>query len=126
METCGLLKLKWIGQQFTWCNTDTDGTRIYSRNDKVFTDETWIDMFGFQFFQYLTLDIPDHTLLIVIIGHNKHKRRGRFIYFNIWSSSITFEGVVVKSKIMHCFNNYFDYIIYIVASNLLYFIYFSS
>jgi len=33
---------------------------------------------------------------------------------------------VVKPKIMHGFNNYFDYIIYIIASNILYFIYFSG
>ena len=33
---------------------------------------------------------------------------------------------IVKPKIMHGFNNYFDFIIYIIASNLLYFIYFSD
>ena len=33
-------------------------------------------------------------------------------------------GEFVKPKITHDFNNYFDYIIYIIASNLFYFIYF--
>jgi len=33
-------------------------------------------------------------------------------------SLLAYRTAFVKPKIMHCFNNYFDYILHIIASNL--------
>ena len=43
-----------------------------------------------------------------------------FIYAVMCRWKDAAHAVSVKSKIMHCFNNYVYYILYIIASNLLY------
>ncbi|KAL2940282.1 putative transferrin-binding protein 1 [Bienertia sinuspersici] len=41
MEECGLVNVKQYGQFYTWCNRHDVSSRVYSKLDRVMTNEAW-------------------------------------------------------------------------------------
>ncbi|XP_062075990.1 uncharacterized protein LOC133780132 [Humulus lupulus] len=90
-------EMKVMGPYFTWSNNQDDGHRIYSKLDRIFCNEAWVDMFPLAsaFSQWEV--VSDHSTLLIKQVEVRNLGIQPFRYFNMWASHHRFREIVLDS-----------------------------
>ncbi|XP_059283230.1 uncharacterized protein LOC132036850 [Lycium ferocissimum] len=83
MEECELSELKSSGAYFTWCNKHSADKKVFSRIDRVVTNNDWVIDLPDSEVHFMNLGLYDHSPRI-IQWEGGTKQRQPFRYFNMW------------------------------------------
>ncbi|XP_062118452.1 uncharacterized protein LOC133832081 [Humulus lupulus] len=76
-------EMKTLGPKYTWTNKQDGGARIYSKLDRVFTNDSWFDSFPLDV-SYAQWDvISDHCYLLIKQGDIQSRGVKPFRFFNM-------------------------------------------
>ncbi|XP_062093811.1 uncharacterized protein LOC133799837 [Humulus lupulus] len=90
-------EMKTLGPNYTWSNKQDGGARIFSKLDRVFSNESWNDIFPLAV-AYAQWDMVfDHCYLL--IKHMDFRRSGvkTFQFYNMWVAHEKFRETVLNS-----------------------------
>ncbi|XP_074267229.1 uncharacterized protein LOC141590547 [Silene latifolia] len=91
---CQLQEGKVIGSYFTWNNKHEDGTKVYSKIDRVLINDEWLQMFPDSVAHFLPEGLFYHCPCVINFTMASTKRQKSFKYFNMWALADNFEDVV--------------------------------
>ncbi|XP_074299986.1 uncharacterized protein LOC141631182 [Silene latifolia] len=94
MAQCQLHEIKTIGSYFTWNNKHESGSKVYSRLDRVLTNDDWLLSFPDSFANFLPEGLFDHCPCIISMADSGERKKTPFKYFNMWSLDENFLEVV--------------------------------
>ncbi|XP_074315351.1 uncharacterized protein LOC141651545 [Silene latifolia] len=83
-----------IGSFFTWNNKQGVDSRVYSRIDRMLVNAEWISIYPEAFANFLPEGLYDHCPCTVQFDSLISRDRAPFKYYNMWSLSSEFEGIV--------------------------------
>ncbi|XP_062075412.1 uncharacterized protein LOC133779470 [Humulus lupulus] len=90
-------KMKTLGPKYTWTNKQDGGARIYSKLDRIFTNDSWFDNFPLAI-SYAQWDvISDHCYLLIKQGDIHSRGVKPFRFFNMWDAHDKFREVVLQN-----------------------------
>ncbi|XP_062100333.1 uncharacterized protein LOC133806223 [Humulus lupulus] len=97
-RTLGLVdELRSIGSHFTWTNNQDNDDRIYSKLDRVFKNEEWLDLYP-QAEALFNWDLlSDHCYCIIKMGAANNSGLKPFRFFNMWTEHRSFKDTVLNS-----------------------------
>ncbi|XP_074270197.1 uncharacterized protein LOC141593143 [Silene latifolia] len=98
---CHLQDIPAIGSFFTWNNKEGVESRVYSRIDRMLVNGDWISCYPEAFANFLPEGLYDHCPCIVQFDALTRRNRAPFKYYNIWSLSSEFEGIVREAWTEH-------------------------
>ena len=78
---CGLQDLRFTGKYYTWNNRHCEGQRVFSKIDRVLTNQEWVSLFLESETHFLPENISYHSLAVVKFFNMKLGPRP-FKYFN--------------------------------------------
>ncbi|VFQ84121.1 unnamed protein product [Cuscuta campestris] len=94
MSMCHPEELPSEGSYYTWNNKQTQGSRIYSKLDRVMTNMEWLLQVGNKT-QIIEERISDHCLLL-IRTQNQERRNVGFRYCDMWELDSDFKPLLNK------------------------------
>ncbi|XP_074300540.1 uncharacterized protein LOC141631817 [Silene latifolia] len=94
LDDCQLQEGKMIGSYFTWNNKQDDGTRVYSKIDRVLINDAWLQRFPDSVAQFLPEGHFDHCPCVIQFNRTSAWKKAPFKYFNIWALADNFDEVV--------------------------------
>ncbi|XP_074266211.1 uncharacterized protein LOC141588682 [Silene latifolia] len=97
VHVCDLYELKGCGSFYTWTNKHEVGDKVYSRIDRVFTNEEWLNVFLGSYANFLLEGLFDHCPCLINLEETIHNRKMPFKYFNMWASAPYFLETVQNS-----------------------------
>ncbi|XP_074300160.1 uncharacterized protein LOC141631380 [Silene latifolia] len=97
VQDCDLSELKGCGSFFTWTNKHDAGAKVYSRIDRVFINEDWLNCFPGSYANFLPEGLFDHCLCLINLEETCHNRKLPFKYFNMWARAPDFLETVQQS-----------------------------
>ncbi|XP_074302912.1 uncharacterized protein LOC141637247 [Silene latifolia] len=100
---CQLQDIPAIGSFFTWNNKQGVDSRVYSRIDRMLVNAEWISSYPEAFANFLPEGLYDHCPCIVQFDSLVRRTRAPFKYYNMWSLSSDFDGIVREA-----WNKYID------------------
>ncbi|XP_062107426.1 uncharacterized protein LOC133818525 [Humulus lupulus] len=97
-RTLGLVdELRSIGSHFTWTNNQENDDRIYSKLDRVFKNEEWLDLYPQAEALYNWDLLSDHCYCIIKMGAANNSGFKPFRFFNMWTEHRSFKDTVLHS-----------------------------
>ncbi|XP_062119067.1 uncharacterized protein LOC133832784 [Humulus lupulus] len=90
-------ELRARGSHFTWTNKQTNDDRIYSRLDKVFKNEDWLDIFPQSEAVFNWELHSDHCYCIIKPEVSVNCGVKLFRFFNMWTNHEHFKSTVLQS-----------------------------
>ncbi|XP_074290540.1 uncharacterized protein LOC141617255 [Silene latifolia] len=94
VDECQLQEGKIIGSYITWNNKHENGTKVYSKIDRVLINDDWLQMFPDSVAHFLPQGVFDHCPCVVQYTMANTRRKSSFKYFNMWALAHNFEDVV--------------------------------
>lgn len=94
VEFCELQRMKWVGDQYTWCNRQGQDTRIWSRIVWALVNQNWMIKYPNLYVQTLPELISDHRPLLIQLNCEERKIKGGFKFCNMWILSQDFRATV--------------------------------
>ncbi|XP_060190443.1 uncharacterized protein LOC132619609 [Lycium barbarum] len=94
---CSLHDLKSSGAFYTWNNKHVDGSRVYSRIDRVLVNGVWLTSLPSSEVHYGNEGVMDHCPAIISWDTGQQTHNGRFNYFNMWSQDLIFQQLVKEN-----------------------------
>ena len=98
VDNCCLVDLRYIGEQFTWCN------RRYSRDDfsqrkldRALVNQEWLDKFNDSFAHFQAPGISDHSPIVVHVKNTPNRKGRAFKFYNFWTSLETYPEIVERN-----------------------------
>ncbi|XP_062103501.1 uncharacterized protein LOC133814573 [Humulus lupulus] len=90
-------EMKTLGPSYTWSNKQEGGARIFSKLDRVFTNENWSDAFPLAtaFSQWDV--VSDHSFLLIKQVEVRGSGVKPFRFYNMWSTHAKFRETVLAS-----------------------------
>ncbi|XP_062089705.1 uncharacterized protein LOC133796247 [Humulus lupulus] len=97
-KTLGLADdLRSMGSHYTWTNNQNDGARIYSKLDRIFKNEEWVDMFP-DSVVVVNWDIfSNHCFCIIKSLTEVNTGVKPFRFFNMWADHEGFKTTVMQN-----------------------------
>ncbi|XP_062075282.1 uncharacterized protein LOC133779324 [Humulus lupulus] len=97
-KSMGLVdELRSIGSHYTWTNNQAAGARIFSKLDRIFKNEAWMDLFP-DSIAYIKWDIiSDHCFCIIKAISALNSGFKPFRFFNMWTEHEGFKDSVMQS-----------------------------
>ncbi|XP_062103589.1 uncharacterized protein LOC133814674 [Humulus lupulus] len=92
-----LIDLRSSGSSFTWSNKQKEGLRIFSKLDRIFVNEVWIDTFPDSEGRINWDTLSDHCFCIIKIVHFQTSGVRPFRYFNMWDKHQDFRSSVLSN-----------------------------
>lgn len=92
---CGLQDLQFTGKYYTWNNAHHEGQQVFSKIDRVLTNQEWLNVFLESGAHFLLENISDHSPAVVKFFNMKLGPRP-FKYSNMWSTADNFIETVQK------------------------------
>ncbi|XP_074305283.1 uncharacterized protein LOC141640377 [Silene latifolia] len=89
-----LTELKTIGSFFTWNNKHENGSKVYSKIDRVLVNADWLNDFPDCFANFLPEWLFDHCPCVIYFQEERERKGSPFKYFNMWSLVDDFLRVV--------------------------------
>ncbi|XP_074299452.1 uncharacterized protein LOC141630557 [Silene latifolia] len=83
IRDCQLDDLTTTGYEYTWTNKHNDGTRVWSRLDRVLVSPCWLQTFPTSSVTVLDPGISDHAPLMVNVFEDQQYRK-QFSFLNCW------------------------------------------
>ncbi|XP_062075064.1 uncharacterized protein LOC133779080 [Humulus lupulus] len=90
-----LTELRFSGSSFTWSNKQKEGLIIFSRLDRIFVNEVWIDSFPDSEGRFNWDTLSDHCFCIIKAVHFQVSGVKPFRYFNMWDKHQDFRSSVM-------------------------------
>ncbi|XP_062100396.1 uncharacterized protein LOC133806292 [Humulus lupulus] len=90
-------ELRSIGSHFTWTNNQSDGARIYSKLDRVFKNEEWIDLFQASVAVKQWDIFSDHCYCLIKVIQEVNFGFKPFRFYNMWMEHERFKVTVMQS-----------------------------
>ncbi|XP_062089546.1 uncharacterized protein LOC133796080 [Humulus lupulus] len=90
-----LTLLRSSGSNFTWSNKQKEGSRVFSKLNRIFINELWIDAFPESEARINWDIISDHCYCIIKIVHLQVSGIRPFRYFNMWANHKDFWSKVL-------------------------------
>ncbi|XP_062085585.1 uncharacterized protein LOC133791682 [Humulus lupulus] len=91
-----LIELRSSGSFFTWSNKQKEGSRIFSKLDRVFVNEMWLDIFPNSEARVNWDAIYDHCFCIIKTVQFQTTGVRPFRYYNMWDKHKDFRSTVVN------------------------------
>lgn len=76
--------MRYYGCQFTWTNKHEDGTRIFSKLDRVLVNELWVDRFPDAETKFIEERLSDHCPALVSFPCVQRMGTPCFKFFKMW------------------------------------------
>ncbi|XP_062074968.1 uncharacterized protein LOC133778976 [Humulus lupulus] len=92
-----LSEIRRIGFHYTWSNKQVEGSRIFSKLDRVLSNEAWVDSFPNSEARFNWDTILDHCFCIIKTVISKVSGAKPFKFFNMWANHIDFRESVLNS-----------------------------
>lgn len=92
---CGLHDLRFTAKYYAWNNRHREGQRVFSKIDKVLTNQEWVSLFLESETHFLPENVSYHSLVVEKF-FNMNLSPRPFKYFNKWSSANNFTEIVQK------------------------------
>ncbi|XP_062076194.1 uncharacterized protein LOC133780513 [Humulus lupulus] len=90
-------ELRSTGSHYTWTKKQDNENRIYSKLDRVFKNEEWLDLFP-QAEAIFNWDLlSDHCYCIIKSGATVNCGIKPFRFFNMWTDHVSFKDTVLQS-----------------------------
>ncbi|XP_062112794.1 uncharacterized protein LOC133823954 [Humulus lupulus] len=97
-KSMGLVdELRSIGSHYTWTNNQADGARIFSKLDRIFKNEEWMDLFPDSIALIKWDIIYDHYFCIVKAKSAVKSGFKPFRFFNMWTEHEGFKDAAMQS-----------------------------
>ncbi|XP_074305914.1 uncharacterized protein LOC141641139 [Silene latifolia] len=93
---CELYDLNSTGSFYTWNNKHEYEEKVYSRIDRVFINEEWLNLFPGSVAHFLPEGLYDHCPCVVRFDEAAIKRKASFKYYNMWSKAQGFEELITE------------------------------
>ncbi|XP_060183185.1 uncharacterized protein LOC132613154 [Lycium barbarum] len=93
VDECGLIEIPHQGNQYTWSDKGSS-ERIYSRIDRVFINDIWLQTMPYCKSIFLLEGISDHCPAKVILEEERTRKKKSFLYSNVWGKHPKFLGIV--------------------------------
>ncbi|RAL43030.1 hypothetical protein DM860_009812 [Cuscuta australis] len=93
---CGLEEVPFCGSYYTWSNKQGQGSRIYSKLDRVLANTEWMITHGMKTL-VLEEEISDHCPLLIPIEQFQ-KRSNDFKYCDMWTLDPRSYGVIKEVR----------------------------
>ncbi|XP_062086311.1 uncharacterized protein LOC133792422 [Humulus lupulus] len=90
-------ELKIMGSFYTWSNNQEGGKRIFSKLDRVFTNEAWLDLFLLVSAVSHWEVISDHCFILLKQLVDMRMGVKSFRFYNMWASHPRFRETVLAS-----------------------------
>ncbi|XP_062080163.1 uncharacterized protein LOC133784912 [Humulus lupulus] len=90
-------ELRSIGSHYTWSNKQVEGARIFSKLDRVFKNEAWVDAFPDSEARFNWDVISNHCYCIIKIVPDLILGVRPFKDFNMWADHEDFRSTVLRS-----------------------------
>ncbi|XP_062103920.1 uncharacterized protein LOC133815046 [Humulus lupulus] len=97
LEDTHVESLRSLRSFFTWTNNQNGPTRIYSKIDHVFMNETWLDLFPHSNAVLRWEVVLDHCSCVVNILPMENLGFKLFRFYNFWADHHDFTEVVMNS-----------------------------
>ncbi|XP_074288087.1 uncharacterized protein LOC141613248 [Silene latifolia] len=94
LDDCQLQEGKMIGSYFTWNNKQDDGTRVYSKIDRVLINDAWLQRFPDSVAHFLPEGLFDHCPCVIQFNRISARKKAPFKYFTMWALADNFDEVV--------------------------------
>ncbi|XP_074283945.1 uncharacterized protein LOC141608498 [Silene latifolia] len=94
---CNLTEMKTVGAFFTWNNKHENGTKVYSKLDRVLINADWLTTVPECYANFLPEGLFDHCPCLIKLTADMPRKRPSFKYFNMWSLVEEFEEIVQNS-----------------------------
>ncbi|XP_074271179.1 uncharacterized protein LOC141595105 [Silene latifolia] len=94
MIECELYDLKSTFSFYTWNNKHEHEGKFYSRIDRVFINDVWLNVFPGSVAHFLPERLFDHCHCLVRFDEAPIKRKAPFKYYNMWSKAQGFEDLI--------------------------------
>ncbi|XP_062085617.1 uncharacterized protein LOC133791714 [Humulus lupulus] len=91
-----LNELRSSGSFFTWSNKQKEGSRIFSKLDRVLINELWLDIFPDSEARINWDTISDHCYCLIKIVQYQDSEIRPFRYYNMWASHKDFRSIVLN------------------------------
>ncbi|XP_074301196.1 uncharacterized protein LOC141632554 [Silene latifolia] len=94
VQDCKLADLSGQGAFYTWSNKHDNETRVYSRIDRVFVNDDWVDTFPESYVHFMPEGWFDHCPGLVQFDSVCQRKGTTFKYFNMWSLAPEYKHIV--------------------------------
>ena len=95
VNDCGFKDLGYLGPDFTWCNMQSGGSRMYLRLDRAFATIDWIDKFSEVKINHLVDSTSDHCVLYVVDPKApKRSNTRRFHFEAMWARNDECKSII--------------------------------
>ncbi|XP_062114224.1 uncharacterized protein LOC133825275 [Humulus lupulus] len=90
-------EMRTSGSHYTWTYKQANEARIYSKLDRIFKNEAWLDLFP-QAEAYVNWEmLSDHCFCIIKPGATLNFGIKPFRFFNMWTNHEDFREIVLQS-----------------------------
>ncbi|XP_074313879.1 uncharacterized protein LOC141649078 [Silene latifolia] len=93
---CKITDLKAVGSFFTWNNKQEVATRVYSRIDRTFINDEWLEAFPDAYAHFMTEGTFDHCPCVIHLDGTPRRKIAAFKYYNMCALAPTFQEIVEK------------------------------
>ncbi|KAE8667867.1 Detected protein of unknown function [Hibiscus syriacus] len=105
LEDIDLLDHPFLGPSFTWSNRQDDGF-LTRKLDRILVNHPWLSIYPDSFVEFKAQGVSDHCPGMIWTQRGALTRRPKpFKFFNCWSTSANFLGIVKESWTVQCAGN---------------------
>ncbi|XP_056697530.1 uncharacterized protein [Spinacia oleracea] len=94
MHNCGMEDLKSVGNLFTWNNKQQGIKRVFSKIDRMLSNQAWLDVYPDAEVCYLPEGQFDHSPGLLTVYPRVNGGKKPFKFFTMWKSSPVFDDTV--------------------------------
>ncbi|XP_074293050.1 uncharacterized protein LOC141619949 [Silene latifolia] len=94
VSICGMEDISATGALFTWSHKQDAGSRVYSRLDRIMSNQEWVENFGDYLAHFHPEGLFDHCPCTLVDRHADFGGKKSFKYFNMWGTSEEFKECV--------------------------------
>ncbi|XP_074288831.1 uncharacterized protein LOC141613983 [Silene latifolia] len=87
---CGLVDVPAQGAYVTWNNKHDPGSMVFSRIDRVMSNDEWLLQFPDVNIMFHPEGLFDHCPCTILLAPHDIRRKGNFKYFNMWGKDPDF------------------------------------
>lgn len=94
MQANLLYEVRAIGSEFTWCNNQDGGNKIYSNIDRCFATIAWLQEYHFVVVDRMERGISDHNPQVLDFVQVNQQKSSPFRFFNVIADHPDFEKIL--------------------------------
>ncbi|XP_074299262.1 uncharacterized protein LOC141630325 [Silene latifolia] len=102
LDACGLIDSPAQGAYYTWNNKQDEGSRVFSRLDRVLINSEWSQKMPSMYAHFLPEGTFDHTPCIIKSSDQSDSFKRPFKYYNMWGKEKNFIPKLTAWWTVHC------------------------